>query len=210
MSVDPTRLKLDQQSTYNNSFFLLRLPFSIDGNPAEIGCSEGMLTLNSSSHDPSFSITFNSLYNDVNTVVKKYGISEVTNSWCEDVPLFELKHSTPDKMEEFIRSATMIQNELASRISVHLTEEQTASDSSTQPHPLVVVHTEVFLLTPDPVNKHADLVLVTPENLSTCLLLWENSEVFNFGALFRAYWAKQIKDYGKCLVIVFTICIIDY
>ena len=148
-----------------------------------------MLTLNSSSHDPSFGITFDSLYGDVNTVMKKYGI-KITNSWCDDVPVFEIKHSTSDGMEEFIRSVEIVQNELASKISVHLTERQTASGSSpTHQCPPVAVHTEVYLLTPDPVNKDADLVLVTPDNLLPCLALWKDSEV-NFGALFRKLYRK--------------------
>ena len=57
-----------------------------------IGCSEGMLTLNS--RYPSLGITFDSLFDDVNAVVKKYGISEITNRWIEDVPLFKLEYSS--------------------------------------------------------------------------------------------------------------------
>ena len=125
-----------------------------------------MLTLNSSSHDPSFGITFDSLY------------------------VFEIKHSTSDGMEEFIRSVEIVQNELALKISAHLTERQTASGSSpTHQCPPVAVHTEVYLLTPDPVNKDADLVLVTPDNLLPCLALWKDSEI-NFGALFRKLYRK--------------------
>ena len=188
--VEPTQLEVNRHSTYNKSFFLLRIPFSIDGNLAQIGCTDGMLTLNSSSHDPSFGITFDSLYGDVNSVIKKYGI-KITNSWCDyAVPLFEIKHSNPDGMEEFIHSVEMVQNELASKISAHLTERQTALVSGpTHQCPPVAVHTEVYLLTPDPVNKDADLVLVTPDNLLPCLALWKDSEA-NFGALFRKLYRK--------------------
>ena len=156
-----------------------------------------MLTLNS--RNPSFGITFDSLFNDVNAVVKKYGISEITNSWCEDVPLFELKHSTPEGMEEFIRSAEMVQTEIASAISAQFAEKQVASGSSTlHPRLPVVAHTEVFLLTPDPAKKDADLVLVTPENLSSCLDKQKKWEVFNFGELFRRYRQKTTGSiYGK-------------
>ena len=196
MSVDSGQLqsRLYRYNSYTstNGFFILRLPLIINGQPSAIDCtcSEKMLTLNS--RYPSLGITFDSLFNDVNAVVKKYGISEITNCWCEDVPLFGLKHSTPEGMEEFIRSAEMVQTEIASRISAQFAEKQVASGSSTlHPRLPVVAHTEVFLLTPDPAKKDADLVLVTPENLSSCLDKQKKREVFNFGELFRRYRQKS-------------------
>ena len=195
MSIDPSQLqsRLYRYNSYTstNEFFILRVPLIINGQPSVMDCSQGTLTLNS--HLPSFGITFDSLFNDVNAVVKKYGISEITNSWCEDVPLFELKHSTPEGMEEFIRSAETVQTEIASAISAQFAEKQ--GSHSRLP---VVAHTEVFLLTPDPAKKDADLVLVTPGNLSSCLDKQKKREVFNFGELFRRYRQKTTGSiYGK-------------
>ena len=188
MSVDQLQSSTYRFNSYTstNGFFILRVPLIINGLPSAIDCEDGMLTLNSRYH--SIGITFDSLYNDVNAVVKKYGIKVITNCWCEDVPLFELQHSTPDGMDEFIRSAEMVQNEIASRISAQFVEKQGVSGASTlQPRFPVVAHTEVYLLTPDPTNKDANLVLVTQENLSNCLAMQKKREVFNFGELFRRY-----------------------
>jgi len=42
------------------------------------------------------------------------------------------------------------------------------------------------MLTPRPERKDAEVLLVTSENLDTCTTIWRESEVFNFGALYRA------------------------
>ena len=199
MSPDPSQLMLKTCTSFKSAFFLLRVPIIINGQPATIGCSEGMLTLNSHSH-PSLSITFDALFTDVSAVVRKHGIAHITNNWCEDVPLFELKFSTPAEMKRFVRSAEKVQNELEAIISAKLAEKQGASDpSSIHPiPPVVVVPTEVFLLTPDYAKNDSDLVLVTSDNLSTCLTLWKKSEVFmiDFRARFRAYRTRQTDKHG--------------
>ena len=208
MTVDLNELRSSTYhrfTSYTNSFFLLRVPLMINEQLSAIGCSEGMLTLNS--RYPSLGITFDSLFKDVNAVVKKYGISELTNYWIEDVPLFELKYSTPDGMKKFIRSAKMVQNEIASRISARLAVASDFTASHEYSRLPVVVHTEVFLITPDPAGKDADLKLVTSETLSNCIAMHKKSEVFNFGELFRRHKlkgtdrliVKTCKLFNKCM-----------
>ena len=199
MSIDLSELRSSTYhrfTSYTNSFFLLRVPLMINEQLSAIGCSEGMLTLNS--RYPSLGITFDSLFKDVNAVVKKYGISELTNYWIEDVPLFELKYSTPDGMKKFIRSAKMVQNEIASRISAQLAVVSGFAASHEYSRLPVVVHTGVFLITPDPAGKDADLKLVTSETLSNCIAMHKKSEVFNFGALFRGLKMKGTKIKTNC------------
>ena len=192
MEIDPSQLSSTYYrfTTYTNSFFLLRVPMMINEQLSTIGCSEGMLTLNS--RYPSLGITFDSLFDDVNTVVKKYGISEITKPWIEDVPLFKLEYSTPDGLKKFIHSAEMVQNEIASKISARLAVASGSTSSARLP---MVVHTEVFLITPDPAGKDADLKLVTSESLSACLADQKKSEVFNFGALFRRHKLRGTNNY---------------
>ena len=196
MSIDRTKLKPNPHQSYSNGFFLLRMPLIINGQPAEISYDDkGMLTLNC--RYPSLSITFDCLCNDVSTVVKKYGLSGMTNYWCEDVPLFQLKFSTPNGMKRFISTAEIVQNELASKISAQLAEQQRAFCPNTSQADLpIIVHTEVFLVTPDPINRDAVLSIVTAESLSVCLSLWRESVVFDFGTLFRAYRTRHEKDCG--------------
>ena len=189
-------LNPNPHQSYSNGFFLLRMALIINGQPAEISCNDkGMLTLNC--RYPSIGITFASLFNDVSTVVEKYGLSGITNYWCEDVPLFQLKFSTPDGMKRFISTAEMVQNELASKISARLAEKQRNFHPDTsQAHLPITVYIEVFLVTPDPINRDAVLRAITAESLSACLSLWRESTVFDFGALFRAYKTRHKKDYG--------------
>lgn len=46
---------------------------------------------------------------------------------------------------------------------------------------VVLVHTEVHMLTPHPEGKDADALLATAESLDTCTTIWRESEVLNFG-----------------------------
>ena len=205
MENDPSQLSSTYYrfTTYTNSFFLLRVPMMINEQLSTIGCSEEMLTLNS--RYPSLGITFDSLFDDVNAVVKKYGISEITNPWIEDVPLFKLEYSTPDGMKKFIHSAEMVQNDIASKISARLAVAAGFTSSTRLP---VVVHTEVFLITPDPAGKDADLMLVTSESLSACLAMHKKSEVFNFGALFRSHKLRGILTMINREILIYSIHII--
>ncbi len=173
---------------YTNSFFLLRVPLMINGQTCAIGCSEGMLTLNS--RYPSLGITFASLIDDVNDVAKKYGISEVTKYWIEDVPLFKLEYSSADGMKKFIHSAEMVQSEIATKISARIAVASGFTSSHQFNRLPVMAHTEVFLISPELAGKDADLKLVTLENLSACLAKQMESEVFNFGDVFRRYRIK--------------------
>ena len=196
MSIDATELKPHPHQSYSNGFFLLRMPLIINRQPAEIGYNDkGMLTLDC--RYPSLRITFDSILNDVSTVVEKYGLSGITNYWCEDVPLFQLRFSTPNGMKRFISTAEMVQNELASKISERFAEQQRIFHPNTSQANLpIIVHMEVFLVTPDPVNRDAVLSVVTAESLSACLRLWRESIVFDFGALFRAYRTRHEKECG--------------
>ena len=65
----------------------------------------------------------------------------------------------------------------------------------------VYAHTKVYMLTPRPESNDAHIVRVLPENLATCTTLWRESEVFNFGDLFRAFRMdrKSIPNQGIIL-----------
>ena len=187
MSTTPDQLQFDTHTTYYNDFFLLRTPLVVNGRSAVIGCSDnGELTLNCCY--PQVGITFDSLFTEVDTIVKRHGLSGVNNGWCDEVPLFQLKLSHRDNMKRFLQSAEKIQRKLAAKISAMLIKEQQDSNPIAPPPPLsVTVQTEVYLLTPDPVNKDADVLKVTLIELSDCLTKWMESEVFRFGVLFQTY-----------------------
>jgi len=61
------------------------------------------------------------------------------------------------------------------------------------------VQAEVFLINPDVVKKDAQVLPVTLENYASCLAIWKESEVFDFGSLFRTYRIvrSKIPDQGE-------------
>jgi len=189
------QLRFFPHSIYNQSFFLLRVPLSFNDQPAQIASENRHLTLGCC--NPCVNITFDHLITEVDSVVNKYGLEGVSNYWCEDVPLFELKLSSQDELRRFLRSVEKVQNELASRIATTLTQQQqNLSD------PIVVYAcVEVFMLTPLPESKDARVIRVTSENLTTCTTIWRESEVFNFASLFQALKAdfKGIPNQGTTI-----------
>ena len=166
--------------TYHLNFFLLRVPISIRGQPAQINSDRGHLTIGC----PLVSITFDSLITEVDNIVKKYGLEGVSNYWCDDVPLFELKLFSPDDLRRLLRSEEIVRNELTSRIAAALAKK--SSDIGE-----VYAHTELYMLTPHPESKDARIIQVSSEkDLDTCITIWD-SEVFNFEALFHAFRAAR-------------------
>ena len=180
MSVDPSQLRSSPHTGYYLTFFVLKTPLIMNGQPAQITSDDGHLTL--SCRNPPVTITFDSLVTEFYAVVKKYGLEGVSNYWCEEVPLFELKVSSQRGLKKFLRLQDQLQNELASRISANLTKKQ----QSAGPIIVVYAHSEVHMLTPRLETKDAKVLVVTSENIDTCATIWRESEVFNFGALYRA------------------------
>ena len=183
----PSQLRFTPYTTYYSSFFLLRTPVTISGQPAEIGYSQSSeLTLNS--RYPNLGVTFRSISSNLETVLKKYGVSHVSSFWCEQVPLFQVNFSSEYKLRKFLLAQQRVQSELATLFSAKLAEHDPTATPGAPPHDIpTTVQTQLFLISPDAVKKDARVVAVTLENHSTCMTLWKESELFDFGALFRVY-----------------------
>ena len=179
MSVDSLQLNFSPHTGYHQSFFILKTPLSINGDPVQITTENGYLTL--SCRNPPVSITFDSFVTEVDAVVKNYGLEGVSNYWCEEVPLFEIKFSSQDGLRKFLRLQDKVENELTSRIAATLAQLQGSAKPT-----VVNAHTELLMITPRPERKDAEVSLLTSENFDTCATIWRESEVFDFGALFRA------------------------
>ena len=190
---DLTQLRSSPHTTYHRNFFLLRVHLTINDQPAQISSDRGHLTIGS--RYPPVRITFDSLTTEVETIVQNYGLKGVSNYWCEDVPLFELKVPSHDNLKRLLRSEERVQKELESRITAMLTQQQQQSPEPVEPV-AVYADAEVYMLTPLPEGKDASITRVTSENLAKCTTEWRESEVFNFGALFRAFRMKG-KDIPK-------------
>ena len=194
MSVDPTQLRFTAYSTYYGSFFVLRMAVTINGQQAVIEYSlSGELTLNS--RNPKHGIPFSSIFADLEAVLKKNGVTGVGNFFCEDVPLYEVVFSSNHTLRNFLRSKPKVQSELASLFSSKF-QPSLPPTSPSQPIP-AFVETNLFLISPDMVKKDARIVHVTPENCSTCMSLWKESELFDFDSLFRVYRLDPSKLPGQ-------------
>lgn len=196
----PSKLHFPTHTTYYSSFFLLRLPLTINGQPAEIGCSaDNELTLNCryvSSRIAVGEFTFSSISAQLEDLMKKYGVFKVPHIYCEEVPLFEITFCSELGLKRFLQSKERVENELAALISTNL---MLSGQQGVGPSITTTVQAEVFLINPDVVKKDAQVLPVTLENYASCLAIWKESEVFDFGSLFRTYRIvrSKIPDQGE-------------
>ena len=180
------KLKLPIHTTFYSNFFLLRTEVVINGQCAVIGTDEkGWLTLNS--RYPQVGVTFDSLVTDVNEVLQRHGMEAVTNYWCEEFPLFELKVSSQDSLKKFLRLEGKIKEELASKIASRMMAQlQSPERSILSPSLHVLVQPRVYLLVPDYTTKNGKTIQIKKENVTASMTLFGDSSMFDFGALFRA------------------------
>ena len=186
VAILPHQLRFTTHTTYYSDFFLLRTAVTINGQSAQVGYSDGQLTLNC--RYPSIGITFPSLSSKLEDVLKKYGVSHVANFWCEQVPLFQVHFSCESALRKFLCYRERVQNELSSLLSAKLKDVQHKTTPKAPPHDIpTAIEARLFLISPDTVKKDARVTAVTLENYSTCMTLWKESELFDFGSLFRVY-----------------------
>ena len=113
----PSQLRLTPHTTYYSSFFLLRAPVTINGQPAQVGCSsEGELTL--SCRYPSLSLPLHSVRASLEEVVKTCGVSRVGDVHCEEVPLFPVSFSSEHNLRKFLINRGPAQQQLGSLFPV--------------------------------------------------------------------------------------------
>ena len=202
----PSKLHFPTHTTYYSSFFLLRLPLTINGQPAEVGCSaDNELTLNCRYVSPSVAVggfTFTSISSQLEELMKKYGVFEVPHIYCEEVPLFEITFCSEYGLRRFLECNERVESELESLISTNLIMSGQPRQGVENPHPSVTttVQAELFLINPDVVKKDARVIPVTLENYASCIAVWKESEVFDFGSLFRTYRIDRSKlpEQGGC------------
>ena len=199
----PSQLRPTAHTTYYSSFFLLRTPVTINGQPAQVWCSDdGELTLNC--RYPSLSLPLHSIRVSLEGVLKTRGVSRVGDAYCEEVPLFPVTFCSEYNLGKFLISRETAQQQLESKFPVRLpthakqaSSDQSTSDllstSSQQPASDQLpthVQLQLFLVSPDAVTKDARVVEVTLENHSACMALFKESEMFDYWSLFRAYRTK--------------------
>ena len=188
----------------SNSFFLLRTEVVINGQKAVVGTDEkGWLTLNS--RYPEVGVTFDSLVTDLNMILQKKGMEPVTNYWCEEAPIFEVRVSSQKDLKRLLHLEGVIKEELATKINGRMMAQMESPDSSAHPPGLhVLVQPKVYFLVPDSCNKDGSIAEVTEENVLSSIGLCIDNKVFNFGALFRAFRTNPKRvDTGTCICTMY-------
>ena len=190
ISAETARSKLHAptRTSYHNCFFLLKTGVALNGQPAEIGCSEGgELSLScrcrQGSKSVQLSLSFPSISSRVEDILKNHGGFEVVTFFCEESPLFQVTFSSEHGLKKFVRSRRRVDIELAALFSKMLQPtQQTRAPANPIPSQ---VSSKLFLMTPDWFGKQCGSIEVTQENCSNCLIVWKDSEVFEFGDFFN-------------------------
>ena len=180
----PSQLRLTPHTTYYSSFFLLRIQVTLNGQPAQVGCSSGgELTL--SCYYPSLSLPLHSIQASLENVVKTYGVSRVGDVCCEQLPLFPVTFFSEYSLRKFLLHRNTAQQQVGSFFTNKLP---------------TYVQLQLFLVIPDAVAKDARVMEVTLENHSACMALFKESEMFDYWSLFQAYRTGLSKTSGKAII----------
>jgi len=119
--------------------------------------------------------------------------------------LFKIKVFSNDDLMKLISLERKIKRHLSSRIGARMTVElQSWGPDNCVPPPSLHVQVEpqVFLLIPNYHTNDGKIIQVTKNNVPSCMALFLESEVFNFGALFRASRVNStMEDYGKKVIL---------
>ena len=209
MSVQQEQLKLKLKhpirTTYYKNFFLLRTVVLVNGQPAQVGVNEnGWLTLNC--RNRSVGVTFDSLVTDLSEVLQQHGLPAVSNYWCEEVPLFELKVPSQNELQKLLNLEGKIRKELALKINSRMRAELESLASAGPPPDLhVLVEPQLYLIIPDHTHMDGKPIRIENKNFAECMTLFGESGVFNFGAVFRALRDNpERQDTGTHISVVYA------
>ena len=180
------------------NFLMLRTPVTIDGKPAQAVCDDrGWLTLGNGS--PSVGVTFDSFVQDIDDILKSHGMEGISNYWCTEAPLFQVKASSQEDVKCLLNLQEKIQEEMVSRVAAKLAQTMPPSDPPLPPH--VEVCPEVYLMIPDYRRMDGKLIPVKEETISSCMSLCAENGLLDFGARFMAmYRNPAMEDRGSPLV----------
>ena len=206
MSATLRQLKLRSYTAYYNNSFLLRTEIVVNGQKTQVDINEkGWLTLNC--RHPKAAVTFDSLIRQVDATLQQHFIHGVSQYWCEEMPLFQLKVTGPDDLRKLFSLEEQIQEDIALKFNDSITTLLQSSNPEAPPPGLsVMAKMEVFFLIPDNVNKDGKLIRVDKDNLLHCVDLLKESVVFDFGAVCRAYRVNPSREDKGNSYTTFDMC----
>ena len=189
-------------TSYYKTFFLLRTEVAVNGELAQVGVDDrGWLTLYS--RKQAVGVTFDSLVTDVNDVLQRHWLHGVSNYWCEEVPLFELRGTSQEELDRLLGLKGGVWEELASKISERMRallprEKDSAAAASGRSFPHVTVQAQLYMVIPDYEDTDGRPVLLTRANFSDCMTQFGKSNLFDFGAIFReSRTGRVVEDTGE-------------
>ena len=175
---------------------------------------EGNLTL-ACPNQPAFSISFPHLFSHVERTVRDFGVSKVSNCWCDEAPLFEVLFTSKNDLSRFLHHSAAICDRLYSSVisdmlkaastdltvlpvecKLEVADTHALSTDISFPGP-VTVEAELFLMTPGVDSEGLLIETVTIENYQTCLDKWNVRTRFEFRGVFQTYRLDPTKFSGQ-------------
>ena len=173
---------------YHKSFFLMRIPISVNGKPAEIKLREdGSPTLNCCYNKCSISVNLSAVSHKVAQTLLEHGVYHTDTFYYEQVPLFSINFSSKSCLRDFlVQMKSVIRVALNATLSEHLTEEH-KKPFIPESHQVLVpvdVDAELYLVTPGSDQNHtAKVEAVTLARCSHFTTQWKRGMVFGFQSL---------------------------
>ena len=203
----PSFSQLTRGSQFHGSFFLLRLPVSINGEQCSPKSHREHLVLEGGNGlYISFSDTVTSLEKIIDAHQRRYGIAKVANCWSEDAPLFEVLFTSEDGLKRLLDTATNLCLQLSSELKQYVQ----GIEASQYDEVSVDASAEVFLLTPGTKSCKSCRLLIEPvaaSNFQESFSLWSMNIQFSFKDAFRRYKFKPrefARHVGKSMHAHFT------
>ena len=186
---------------------MLSTPITIDGKPVQAVCDDrGWLTLTNGS--PSVGVTFDSFIQDIDTTLKDHGMAGISNYWCTEAPLFQVKAFSQEDVKCLLSLQKKIQEEMATKLAAKLAQTLPPSDPSPSPH--VEVCAEVYVMIPDYHTIDGKLIPVKEETITSCMSLCAENGLLDFGARFMALHRNPAMEDKGNLPLCMSTCKSSY
>ena len=205
---------------YRSSFFLFRLYMTVNGQPSVVSASPSGNLVLECPDQPATSISFPDLFHHVERILRDFGVSKVTNCWCDEAPLFEVLFTSQNDLRQFVHHTATICFRLSSVVSkmlaakyqywhtTDLTERpiecrleeadrHSVSTDSSFDESKVTIMADLFLMTPGVDSESLLIEPVTIENYQSCLDKWNVHTRFEFRDVFRRYQLDPTQFSGQ-------------
>ena len=186
--------KLRPYTTFYQKSFLWRSHITVNDQSVKVGVNEKEL-ITIKNINPKVEIPFYWFVKRVHEILQSHKLPEVSKYWYEKAPLFLLDVSCSEDLRKLFTLSDKVLEEVALDLRCKMESElKTSTPDATNPI-CVSVQTEVYLMTPDNVNKTGKAICINEKNRDAFTELFSQSAVFDFDAVFGVNPTKE--DKGK-------------